>query len=326
MENFRLKVFRAVAEKQSFRRAAEALYLTQPAVTLQIKALEDELGLQLFDRSCQTIQLTAPGKELLQYAQKIAALVNAAQQHLAQFGVTDKQHLKLGVSTTIAQYVLFGFVARFRATHPDSQLHVFSANTDAVVQDLLDGTSSIALVEGPVRHALLRTEPFLEDEIVGIASATHPWGGQAVAPNQLAPVPLIFREQGSGTRRVVESVLRSAGVRLKQLNIVMQMNSTEAIKAAVEAGLGVAFVSRRAIEKELRLDTLREFRLEGLAFRREFSIVYPRGPELTGMAGEFAMFLRDIRRMEAGHKNNKKSSSRIRTTDAAFVQGSTSIL
>jgi DNA-binding transcriptional LysR family regulator len=120
--------------------------------------------------------------------------------------------------------------------------------------------------------------------------------------------------------------LRGGGVRLKELNVVMQMNSTEAIKAAVEAGLGVAFVSRRAIEKELRLDSLREFALEGLAFRREFSIVYPRGPELTGMAGDFLAFLRNTRRNESVARNHKESSSRIKTTDGAFAQDTSSVL
>ena len=319
MENFRLKVFRAVAEKRSFRRAAESLYLTQPAVTLQIKALEDELGLQLFDRSCQTIQLTAPGKELLQYAEKIAALANAARQHLAQFGTAEKQQLKIGASTTIAQYVLFGFVGRFRAAHPESQLHVFSGNTDAVVQDLLDGTSSIALVEAPVRHSLLRTEHFLDDEIVGITSVPHAWNGQTIPVEQLSHTPLIFREQGSGTRRVVESSLRAAGVPLKELQVVMQMNSTEAIKAAVESGLGVSFLSQRAIEKELRLDALRTFSVKGVAFRREFSIVYPRGLEPTGITADFLAFLRQLRDSGPRRMGHKESSSPIKTTEAAFT-------
>lgn len=319
MENFRLKVFRAVAEKQSFRRAAEALYLTQPAVTLQIKALEDELGMQLFDRSCKTIQLTDAGKQLLEYAQKIALLANAARQHMAQLGASENQELKIGVSTTIAQYVIFKFVARFRATTPEVRFRIFSGNTDAVIQELLDGASSLALVEGAARQALLKGKPFLEDEIVGIASTKYPWAGTTIPVNQLREVPLISRELGSGTRRVVEAVLRNAGVRFKDLNVVMQMNSTEAIKAAVEAGIGIGFVSRRAIEKEARLDIVREVAVEGLTFRRNFSILYPRGPELTGVAGDFLGFLRRIHHQETGCESNKKSSSRIRTTDEAFA-------
>jgi DNA-binding transcriptional LysR family regulator len=319
MENFRLKVFRTVAEKQSFRRAAETLYLSQPAVTLQVKALEDELGLQLFDRSCKAIQLTNAGKQLLEYAQKMAVLANTARQQLAQFGAGEKHKLKIGVSTTIAQYFLFKFIPIFQTSNPDVQFHIFSGNTDVVVQDLLEGFSSLALVEGASRQALLKVEPLVEDEIVAIASVRRSSTKDTISLDELTKLPLIFREHGSGTRRVVEAALRSAGARLKELNVLMQMNSTEAIKAAVEAGLGIGFVSRRAIEKELRLDLVRELAIEGVRFRRDFSILYPRGPQLTGLAGDFLNFLRQIRQMETSGNNHKQSSSRIKTTDVAFA-------
>jgi DNA-binding transcriptional LysR family regulator len=296
MENFRLKVFRTVAEKQSFRQAAEVLYLTQPAVTLQVKALEDEIGLQVFDRSCKIIQLTDAGARLLQYAQEIAILANAALRDLASLKDAANAELQIGVSTTIAQYVFFKFAAEFVKSNPTVRLRVVSGNTHSVVQSLLDGVTSLGLVEGPARQALLKREVFLKDEIVAIVPAGHPWQQQVIALDQLTRAPLIFREEGSGTRWVVESALKRAGVSLRDLKIAMQMNSTESIKAAVEAGMGVGFASQRAIEKEIRLGTLTAVTLEKLRFHREFTILYPRGSDHAGNAGAFLDFLRRISR------------------------------
>lgn len=319
MENFRLKVFRTVAEKQSFRQAADTLYLTQPAVTMQVKALEDEVGLQLFDRSCKTIQLTDAGVRLLQYAQKISALANAARHDLAVLKGPDSGELKIGVTTTIAQYLIFKLLAEFRESNPEVKLRVLSGNTDVVVEDLIDGRTSLSLIEAPAHQPLLRTEPFVPDEIVVIVAANHPWKKQSVAVEQLAQAPLIFREEGTATRRVIETGLKNYGIRLKDLRVVMELNSTEAVKAAVEAGMGVGFVSRRAIEKEIHLGTLSTVDLEELRFRREFSILYARGPELSGAGGLFLSFLRQIRQRNSAEQFDKKSSSRIKTTDAAFA-------
>lgn len=295
MENFRLKVFRTVAQKHSFRLAAEALYLTQPAVTLQVKALEDEVGIQLFDRSGKTIALTQAGALLLRHAEQIARLAFAARQELAELIGPDHGELQVGASTTIAQYVLPKLVGEFVKRDAGIQISIVSGNNDKVVQDLLEGGIMLGLIEGPTRQPLLRTERFLADEIVAILPAHHPWVDKVVTLDQLVRAPLIVREEGSGTRRVVEAAMHDAGIRLKDLNIFMQLDSTEAIKAAVEAGMGVGFVSRRAIHKEIRLDALKEVTVEAIRFRRDFSILYPRGPELSGPAGTFLLFLRAVR-------------------------------
>jgi LysR family transcriptional regulator, transcriptional activator of the cysJI operon len=295
MENFRLKVFRTVAEKCSFRHAAEALYLTPPAVTLQIKALENDLGLQLFDRRGKAIVLTEAGTRLLKHAEQIATIVFAARQELAQLKGPDNGVVKVGASTTIAQYVLPGLIGEFVRAEPGIQVSVLSGNTDKVAHDLLEGDVAIGLVEGPIRQPLLKMEPFLADEVAIIVSAQHKWANQKnqkISLEQLAAAPLIFREAGAGTRRVVELALHNKGVSLKKLNVAMQFDSTEAIKAAVEAGLGIGFVSRRAISKELALGTLKDVTVEALRFQRDFSIIYPRGPEPSGPVGAFLVFLR----------------------------------
>src|SRR5579864_7921683 len=152
LENFRLKVFRTVAEHLSFRKAAEQLFLTQPAVTLQIKALEDDLGVRLFDRTGGRVSLTKQGTLLLRYAEKISAIVSEAEQELAAGEGQLSGELALGVSTTIAQYVLPRLIVAFLAEHPRVQLALHSGNTDEIVQFLLDDKVSIGLIEGPSRH------------------------------------------------------------------------------------------------------------------------------------------------------------------------------
>jgi DNA-binding transcriptional LysR family regulator len=295
MENFRLKVFRTVAEKLNFRQAAESLYLTQPAVTLQIKALEDELGVQLFNRSGNRIALTEAGGILFTHAGQIAALVMAAQAELGKLKGEELGDLRIGASTTIAQYVLPPLLGDFQLAQPGIRLSVLGANTAVIVAGVLDGNLALGLIEGPSLRRDLKIERFLADEIGVITPAHHEWAGQTISPEQLAKERLILREEGSGTRRVVETALRRAGVRMKQANIVMVLDSTEAIKSAVETGLGIGFVARRAIRKELKLGTLNELTVRGMRIERNFSIVLPRGPEPGGPPGAFLRFLRAVR-------------------------------
>ena len=288
LENFRLKVFRAVAEHLNFRKAAEHLFLTQPAITLQIKALEGDLGVRLFDRSANRITLTPQGSVLLRYANKIAQLVSEAEQKLAADDGQFSGDLSLGVSTTIAQYVLPRLIGAFLSEHPRVQLLLHSGNTEEVVQLLLADKVSIGLIEGPARERGVHTEPFMRDELVLImppdADVEH------LASPQLLTSNLLMREQGSGSRHVVETALEKAGLKLKSFKTVMDLDSTEAIKSAVEAGLGIGFVSRWAISKELELGALQTGPVRGLQMARHFSIVTRTGPELQGASAAFRAF------------------------------------
>lgn len=288
LENFRLKVFRAVAEQLSFRKAAEHLFLTQPAVTLQIKALENDLGARLFDRSANRITLTAHGKILLRYADKIAALASAAEQEVDSENGKLSGEFSLGVSTTIAQYVLPRLIGAFLKEHPRLQLSVHSGNTEQVVDLLLDDQISVGLIEGPARRRGVHTEPFMRDELVLItppdSESSH------FSSRQLLDSSLLMREQGSGSRHVVEAALEKAGYKLKAFRRVMNLDSTEAIKSAVEAGLGIGFVSRWAIAKELELGVLKVAQVRGLQIARHFSLVTRTGPELQGPSEAFRTF------------------------------------
>lgn len=302
-----MKVFRTVAEQLSFRRAAELLFLTQPAVTLQIKALEEDLGVRLFDRAAGKVALTKQGMILLSRAKKIATIVSEAEQRLSAADGQLSGTFALGVSTTIAQYVLARLLAVFLAEHSRLQISLHSGNADEVVQLLLDGKVSIGLIAGPARQRDIRAEPFMEDELVLIARADFDL--DHVPRGQLITSTLLLREQGSGSRRVVEAALRKARLKVSLFKNVIELDSTEAIKSAVEAGLGVGFVSRCAISKEMELRTLKVVEVEGLRIGRHYFVVSLIGPGPSGAAGAFRTFALD--RARHLHKPSRKSTLSI---------------
>ncbi len=293
LENFRLVVFRAVAEQLSFRKAAEELYLTQPAVSLQIKALEEELGVQLFDRTGSRIALTEAGKVLLGYTLQVNALLTQAEQEVTALSGEHAGHLALGASTTIAQYVLPRMLGDFRREHPRVQPTLISGNTEHIVNAVVQQQIALGFIEGPAHSRDVKTEPFLVDELVLIVPAAHEWAERAlITCSEITTTPLLMRERGSGTRRVIEIALERLHVKRAALQIVMELDSTEAIKSAVEAGLGAGFVSRWAIAKDLRLgNSFKIVEIEGLRIRRDFLITYASGPEPQGLALEFRRFL-----------------------------------
>ncbi|HKD60843.1 MAG TPA: LysR family transcriptional regulator [Terracidiphilus sp.] len=293
LENFRLIVFRKVAEQLSFRKAAEELYLTQPAVSLQIKALEEELGVVLFDRSGSQVKLTAAGEVLLKYAEESSRLLREAGQALSPFGGAQSGALTLGASTTIAQYVLPRLLSEFCSSHPRVHPTLISGNTEEIVTAVEEGKIALGFIEGPPRSRDLSRVPFLEDELVLLVPAAHEWAEQKeIAPAYLTNAPLLMRERGSGTRHIIELALERHHIRRSALNVVMELDSTEAIKSAVEAGFGVGFVSRWAIAKDMRLGpSFRIVEIKGIRFRRHFISVFPRGPDLSGPAAEFRSFV-----------------------------------
>ena len=290
LENFRLKVFRAVAEHLNFHDAAEHLFLTQPAVTLQIKALENDLGVRLFDRARGGITLTREGSVLLSYANKVAKLVAEAERELGRGNGRVSGELPLGVSTTIAQYVLPQLLRAFLEENPGIQLSLHSGNTRQVVQYLLDGRIPIGLIEGPSRERGVHVEPFMEDELVLITPRNFEY--DHLSRSKFLGMSLLMREHGSGSRRVVEKALEKAGFRLKSFRKIVDLDSTEAIKSAVDVGLGVGFVSRWAISDELELGKLKVAQVDGVKISRHFTLITPAGPEPHGPADALHTFVR----------------------------------
>ncbi len=291
MENFRLKVFRTVAQQLNFSRAAEELSLSQPAVTQQIKALEEEFGVPLFDRSGGRITLTTAGNALLPFANKLKATSDQAYEAVTSTGSHHAGKLALGASQTIGQYLLPQLVAAFLRENPRISITAMSGNTDEMLAALTAGRIQLALVEGPGFRKDVHIEPFMEDHMVLVVPASHEWADREIEIEQLKHVHLLMREFGSGSRRFVEAALSKAGLKKKDLKTTMELDSTEALLSAVEAGLGVTFVSRWAVRNQLALSTLRLARVRKLQLSRMFSLAYPLGPEPSGNAGAFRRFI-----------------------------------
>jgi DNA-binding transcriptional LysR family regulator len=297
LENFRLRVFRAVAEELSFRKAAEVLHLSQPAVSQHIRALEEEAGVQLFDRARgaghgSQISLTEAGRVLLRYANAAAETMVEARRSLAALHEEADGPLKLGASTTVAQYLLPRILGAFLKQYPQVKLSLVSGNTEQIVEAVAEKKVALGIIEGPAMRREVKTERMVQDEMVLIVSPNHAWArkGGAIEKKELAKVPLLLRERGSGSRRVVERALKKMGLPLRSLQVAMELDSTEAIISGVEAELGVGFVSLWALGKALRLGTVKVVAVKGLEIRRDFSFVRLAGAEMTGAAAAFQRF------------------------------------
>jgi DNA-binding transcriptional LysR family regulator len=291
IENFRIRVFRSVARHLNFSRAAEELLLTQPAVTQQIKALEDEFGVPLFDRGGGRISLTPGGMALLPFADKMKVLSEQAVAAVGDAYGQQAGELVLGASQTIAQYLLPNLVATFLKHHPKVSPTLRSGNSDAMLEALLAHEIQLALIEGPEQRKDIHIEPFMEDHMVLVVPAGHEWADHELEAGDLCREKLLMREFGSGSRRVVEQALAAAGIKGKDLRTGLEFDSNEGLLSAVEAGLGVTFVSRWAVRNQLSLGTLRLARIRGVKLSRRFSIAYPAGPEPAGSVGAFRAFL-----------------------------------
>ena len=310
IENFRLKVFRTVAEHRHFRKAAEHLYLTQPAVTQQIRALEESFSVPLFDRTGKEITLTPAGTILLKYVKQMDALVARAEEEMSTLVGEVRGELRIAASVTIAQFALPRVLGGFVRRHPSVHFAIESSKTEEVIQSIVSQRAPLGLIEGPANTRDVTVEPWIDDELVLIVPASHEWDNtREIAMTDLKDAHLLFRERGSGTREIVEQSLAEHGLSIKDLKPIMEVDSTEGILASVEAGLGIGFVSRRALRRSLLLGTLKMVPIRGVHLRRQFSLVYSRGPEPTGLPGLFLNHLREEKRQEPSPSRVSATSS-----------------
>ena len=307
LENFRLRVFREVANQASFRRAAEVLYITQPAVTQQIKALEEELGSRLFDRNGGKVRLTAAGEVLLRRAGEAESTLSRAIEEIGTLEGEVRGALRVAASTTIAQYVLPRLLAEFARQHQGVRLQLESANTQRVVEAVASGHAPVGLIEGPAHRQELQVERWLEDELVLVVPAGHEWDGEEISLNALGTAKLLVRERGSGTREVLEQAFKQAGGPVHRMQIAMELGSTEALLACVEAGLGVGFASRFALERQRALGTLAVVKVKGLRATREFSMVHQRGPKTNTAASAFVAHLAAFAQAVEKHRKARRA-------------------
>jgi len=285
-----LRIFVGVVEAGGFSRAAARLHLSQPAVSRAVIGLERDTGTSLLDRGTRSVRLTDAGAALYDRAVELFAVERSAEDDLRARLALDRGVLHLGASTTIATYLLPPILGAFRARHPGIRLHVTSANTRAVARALLRRRLDIALVEGPVDDARLAVTPWREDELILIAAPDHPLATRrrALPPALLADAPFIARERGSGTRAVSEAALARSGIRAR---IILTLDSTEAVKQAVAAGLGVAIISRAAASDQLALGRVRELRIAGLTIARRLTRLHLVGRRPGAPASAFEALL-----------------------------------
>ena len=249
-----LAIFLAVAESGSIGGGAARLYISQPAVSKQLKEFEHTLGLVLFDRLPKGVRLTAAGEQLLVFAQRIAVAESAAEQALAEMRDLHAGRLAIGASTTIGNYLLPSLLAEYRRTWPGIEIALEIANTEVIQHKLLENTLDLGMIEGFVQSDELHAEVFAMDRLVMIAAPDHHLAGRTeLTLQQLCNEPCILREPGSGTRSVIEHMLMQRGL---QHTPAMSLGSTEAIKRAVAAGAGISLVSRLAVASELAAGTL----------------------------------------------------------------------
>ncbi len=291
----KLKTFIVVAEKKSFSEAAKRLFVTQPTITAQIKALEEELNTKLFERTTQKVSLTQSGFILMNHAKEIVRLNDTARKEITEIDNIVHGELSIGCSFTIGEYIMPEFLKKFKDMYPLIQIKVDITNSNNIISNIKDQRVDVGLIETPIDDSEIVIESFLEDELILIASPLSlPSEKLSISMNELKALPLIVREKGSGTRAVVNQYLNQLNVKEEELNIVMELGSTEAIKAAVEAKLGVSITSKSAIKKEQKLHLLTAYKIKEVSFYRFFYTVYGKNQVLKSTA---ELFIEELYRM-----------------------------
>ena len=271
LTDFRLKVFKTVADRLSFTKAAAELLISQPAVTKQINELERLLGRPLFLRHGNRISLTDDGVRLLGYANRILALYGELRDAFLDEQGMLAGEIHLGASTTLSQYVLPGLLARFRKQYPDIRVTLFSGNTEQIERQIADGKLDFGVIEGTASNPALHYEPFMD--------ANRAFPDEEISAADLPKLPLLIRENGSGTLEVLSRELTRHGLSLRQLHIEMQLGSTESIKSFLRFSHSMGIVSIAALSRELKEGSFRIVDIDGLQFKRHFCFVSAQGQE-----------------------------------------------
>lgn len=290
MADRRLQVFHAVAKQLSFTKAAEVLFMTQPAVTFQIKQLEEHFNTRLFDRGHGKISLTPAGEMVLEYAERILGLSSEMDVRLSEMTGQIGGPLLVGASTTIAEFMLPRILGEFKSQYPNVKPRLIVANSETIETRVAEHTIDIGLIEAPSHQGNLQCEVCCEDELVAICTPGFPLAKvKEATAQQLAEQPFISREQGSGTREVTDNYFRAAGIAPDSLNLVIELGSPEAIKGVVETGLGFAIVSKASVVKEQRLGDLVAVPLKP-RLNRTLSMVYPKEKFRSRLVNTFVEF------------------------------------
>jgi DNA-binding transcriptional LysR family regulator len=294
MDTRQLRAFCEVVERKSFSQAAERLGVTQPAVSLQVRALEKRLGTQLLDRSGRRVEPTESGAKLYRSAQRLLALEDEIEGELAgeQTGALDGT-LEIGASTGPGGVVLAQLLCEFAHNHPQIHVALSVFDTQTVVERVAERTLELGVVGAAPRHRGVEYEPFLRDTVVLACPPGHPFAGKTLTLAQLKNEQLIVMQDGAGVRAMIEEELRNAGLRLRDLDVRLELGLQESVTSAVRGGYGVTFISRSSVENDLAAGTLVEARVEGLKLEREIRLVRASGRAETRAAKAFVDFAKE---------------------------------
>jgi LysR family transcriptional regulator, transcriptional activator of the cysJI operon len=294
MDTRQLAAFCAVVERKSFSQAADRLGVTQPAVSLQIRSLEERLGQRLFDRSGRRVEPTEAGLRLYRGAQRLLALEQQVLEDVA--GDEDGElrgKLAIGAATGPGATVVPVLLCEFQRENPEVRVELTISDTQSVIEAVARRELELGVVGATPRHRSVAYEPFFKDEVVLVCPPKHPFAGKTITIDDLRGEQLVLMQEGAGVRQVIEEELRKAGKRLRDLDVKLELGLQESVKSAVEAGYGVTFISRSAVESELAVGSLSSARVRGLEPSRQISLVRASGRQATRVAHAFAAFAAD---------------------------------
>lgn len=292
MDNYQLKIFCTVTRSQSFSKAAKLLHMSQPAVSTQIKNLEEYYEGQLFERTPHGVILTKAGEVFYSYAERILDLYDEMEQQLEGVLQRKSHQIIVGASTTIGNVSLPCSIYLFKEEYPEVSIRLEIANSDEVLRKVMANEVDIAVIEGYHESPELNAIPVTSDELVLIVPQ-HSQDEGSISLEKFLKKPLILREDGSGTRKILAAALTQRGHSINDLNVITEMTTIDAIKSAVEAGLGEAIVPRLAVRKEAYLGSLKVLTIQGMDMPLDFNIIYPVHKSLSTAAKRFIRFLSD---------------------------------
>lgn len=292
MDFRRLEVFTKVYQQKSFSKAGQALYLSQPTVSEHIRLLEEDLGLILFDRQGKEIVPTKAGQFLFQYANQLMSLRQDSLRAMEQFRDKGVGELLIGGSNIPGQYILPGLLGGFKKNFPGIRIRLWIGDTQHIQEKVLDGTIELGLVGALSEHRRISCQPLTTDELICISLPGPPGEKQKASdPDKLLSLPFILREKGSGTRKSFEQALKKIHLDPKDLQVVAEMGSNEAIRQAVKAGLGISVISRRAVLEDLEQGRLQEIKIRKFPLLRNFYLITLKQRTLSPLAQEFKEFM-----------------------------------
>jgi DNA-binding transcriptional LysR family regulator len=293
MDTRQLAAFCAVVERRSFSQAAERLGVTQPAVSLQVRALESRLGQRLIDRSGRRVEPTEAGWRLYRSAQRLLQLEEQLIEDVRGDGARLRGTLAIGASTGPGAHLVPLLLCEFQREHPDLRVALAISDTHAVIERVAERVLELGVVGARRRHRSLVFEPLVVDQIVLAVPPDHHAAGGVISLEELRGENLIVMQEGAGVRQVVDEELRRAGLRLRGVEPKLELGLQESVKSAVAAGYGVSFISRSAVEGELRAGTLAAARVEGIEPARQIYVVRARGRAPTRAVEEFLAFVKE---------------------------------